>query len=471
MRFTLLLALSLLLLPAASSAQTFGGGGSVTPTGPDGPSAEQRAAIWQQLQATRARLTESGVLAPAARQGSAFQLPIAAGDGVDDPGVFAISNFVDLDPTGPDNLLDYTCGARTYDTDSGYDHAGIDYFTWPFGWTKMDTDAVYAVAAADGVIIGKNDGNPDRSCTLNGSNWNAVYLQHADGSTTWYGHLKRNSLLDKPVGASVAAGERLGVIGSSGNSTGPHLHFEVYDSAGSVVEPTAGACNPNVSASWWADQEPYYVPGVSALYTHSAAPQFPQCPSTTEVTNRQDTFRPGDRVFTAAYYRDQLQGQQTEYRVRRPDGTVARQWSHSSSAPHYSASYWYWTLDLPATAAEGLWSFEASFEGETTARAFRVQLPTASESGPSADRHLGLPTPNPFGAQTTLALSVGTAQHVRATATDALGREVAVLYDGPVRAGEVQTLTLDAQGLAPGLYQIWVEGETFREVRRATRVR
>src|SRR5688500_18628741 len=45
-----------------------------------------------------------------------------------------VSNFVDLNSAYPDQLLDYNSGTRTYDTESGYNHRGIDYFVWPFPW-------------------------------------------------------------------------------------------------------------------------------------------------------------------------------------------------------------------------------------------------------------------------------------------------------------------------------------------------
>ena len=129
-------------------------------------------------------------------------------------------------------LQDWNCGDRTYDTNGGYNHQGIDIFTWPFSFNQMDNNHAIAVAAADGIIILKTNGNFDRSCTLNGNTWNAVYIQHSDGSQSWYGHLKNGSLTTKNVGDFIASGEYVGVVGSSGNSTGPHLHFEVYNNLG-----------------------------------------------------------------------------------------------------------------------------------------------------------------------------------------------------------------------------------------------
>lgn len=56
---------------------------------------------------------------------------------------------------------------------------------------------------------------------------NQLVLQHEDGTFTRYGHLSKFSPAAKP-GTKVAAGEVIGFAGSTGKSTGPHLHFEIY---------------------------------------------------------------------------------------------------------------------------------------------------------------------------------------------------------------------------------------------------
>jgi murein DD-endopeptidase MepM/ murein hydrolase activator NlpD len=52
---------------------------------------------------------------------------------------------------------------------------------------------------------------------------NLVVIQHRLGYTTWYAHL---SQISTSVGRSVTGGDRIGRVGSTGFSTGPHLHFE-----------------------------------------------------------------------------------------------------------------------------------------------------------------------------------------------------------------------------------------------------
>lgn len=51
-----------------------------------------------------------------------------------------------------------------------------------------------------------------------------IEIRHPNGMTTLYGHLSR---LDVASGDRVAGGQRIGLVGSTGRSTGPHLHFEV----------------------------------------------------------------------------------------------------------------------------------------------------------------------------------------------------------------------------------------------------
>ena len=52
-----------------------------------------------------------------------------------------------------------------------------------------------------------------------------VYIQHADGSITVYGHINAFFVT---AGQQVAAGQRIAEVGNRGQSTGPHLHFEVH---------------------------------------------------------------------------------------------------------------------------------------------------------------------------------------------------------------------------------------------------
>lgn len=230
-----------------------------------------------------------------------FSWPIRKKAGLTDPGFYGISNYIDRNPAYPNLIQDYNCGTRSYDMASGYNHKGTDIFSHPFSWYKMDSNQVEIIAAAAGTIIGKSDGNFDRSCSFGSSDWNAVYIQHADGSVAWYGHMKKGSVTSKAIGQTVAVGEFLGVMGSSGSSTGPHLHFEVYNSSNVLVDPWNGPCNS--APSWWASQQPYYNSTVNKIMTCNRPPDYYSCP-TIERPNESKNFCFGDTVYLLAFYRD-----------------------------------------------------------------------------------------------------------------------------------------------------------------------
>jgi murein DD-endopeptidase MepM/ murein hydrolase activator NlpD len=66
-----------------------------------------------------------------------------------------------------------------------------------------------------------------------GAYGNKIVVRHWDGTETWYAHLSR---IVKRSG-TVAPGDLIGAVGSTGNSTGPHLHLEVHPSGSSAVDP------------------------------------------------------------------------------------------------------------------------------------------------------------------------------------------------------------------------------------------
>jgi murein DD-endopeptidase MepM/ murein hydrolase activator NlpD len=298
----------------------------------------------------------------------AFAFPLKKAENLTWNNFYGISGFVDQN--SDNEVMDYNCGLRTYDG-----HNGVDYFTWPFQWYLVENDLVHIVAAADGIIIGKEDGNSSYSCDWNGNqNWNAVYLRHNDGSVTWYGHMKKNSLTGKAIGSQVKQGEYLGVVGSSGRSSGPHLHFEVYKSQPftrfNLIEPHSGSCNTLNNDSWWESQESYQYPVLNTILTHNNVIEF-GCPTELEKTYFKNEFKPGEKVYFSRFYKDQKKGSTSFQKVYKPDNTLWRQWQHTFT-DDFNASWWFNTQTLPANAEIGEWKYEATYEGSYMQHTFRV---------------------------------------------------------------------------------------------------
>jgi murein DD-endopeptidase MepM/ murein hydrolase activator NlpD len=297
--------------------------------------------------------------------------PLQLVPGHPDPGARTVLNYVDHDPGYPGLILDYNCGNRTYDQANGYNHQGTDITAFPFPWRKMDNDEAIVVAAATGIIVAKLDGQYDRSCALADQPWNAVYVMHPDGSIAWYGHLKSGSLTSSQEGDWVPAGQFLGVMGSSGDSTGPHLHFELYDASGVLIDPFAGACNNFNAISWWAEQRPYNEPAIDLVMTGDAGIEFLPCPSE-DVEHRSGYFQPGQTVYLTAFFTDQRSADVAVFSVYAPDGSLFAATTIPSDADYYAASYWETSVILPTNAASGTWRFEVKFAGQTQATTFQV---------------------------------------------------------------------------------------------------
>ncbi len=114
--------------------------------------------------------------------------------------------------------------------------------TSPYGWRVHPISGVWRLHT--GIDFGARSGTPIYACrggTVVRASWyggygNAIIIDHGGGMQTLYGH---QSGFAVGYGARVVAGQHIGYVGSTGNSTGPHLHFEVYIN-GSTVDPARG---------------------------------------------------------------------------------------------------------------------------------------------------------------------------------------------------------------------------------------
>lgn len=192
-------------------------------------------------------------------------------------------------PDIDDDGLGYDC------SDAGYPgHEGTDIGVT---WDQMD-EGVAVRAAADGTVFFASDGKFDRcpddaepdcqrppdfvagdttgtnvctelgpycgtgtgSCFWCFAGGNVIVVLHDDVPgvfATRYDHLKNGSVLVSP-GDTVSRGQIIAEVGSAGNSTGPHLHFEVWGTGYyELADPWVGECGPNLGPTLWAHDPPW----------------------------------------------------------------------------------------------------------------------------------------------------------------------------------------------------------------------
>ena len=154
-----------------------------------------------------------------------LQIPVSGIEGVD----WVVGQYFDHDPSAVKR--DYRGGSIIV-LDG---HDGIDFNVPNFLWMDNEELYVFALAAADGRVVDIHDGEFDRNVSYGGQA-NYVIVEHANAFKTKYYHLKKDSVAVS-LGQDVLAGQRLGIVGSSGYSRSPHLHFEVVNPNGSSVDP------------------------------------------------------------------------------------------------------------------------------------------------------------------------------------------------------------------------------------------
>jgi murein DD-endopeptidase MepM/ murein hydrolase activator NlpD len=301
-----------------------------------------------------------------------FLLPLRRGLSNMNPGIFTIAGFVDHDDVMGGSLLDWNCGGRTYDTED-FNHPGTDYNSAHFPWLTMANDGLVVVAAADGTIIQIHDGEPDQQCAFDDradANW--VALRHDDGTITIYAHMKNGSMTPRNIGHRVEEGDYLGVMGSSGFSSGVHLHFEVQDTFNNLYDPYAGACNALNVDSFWEEQESYHEKEVLSVSTHSALPEYPPCPQQ-EVPHYQDVFSPDDDIYLSVNMRDFEGTDSVDLVVRDSSGAVVLETTFSDGSVEFRSNLSLtWGPVGGNPTAEDKYSYTATYAGQTETHEFYV---------------------------------------------------------------------------------------------------
>ncbi len=324
---------------------------------------------------------------------TSFIWPLKTANGLNDCSYYYIGNYLDQDATSP-GIKDWNCGSVTYDG-----HQGTDICTYPYPFDKMDNNQVEIIAAASGTIINRVDGNFDKNCDWSNGNANYITIQHADGSVAMYWHMKMNSLTTKQIGQTVVAGEYLGIVGSSGASSAPHLHFEVLSgiTINTLNDAYSGPCNTLNANSWWAVQKPYTEPAIIQASVHPVLAILPVCPAT-ETPNEDSCFTGGASAKFYIFMRNETIGLVQSMRIVNPNGTTFSSWTHTSTS-NYFASYRIFTQTLPTTT--GTYTYEAIYNGIICTKSFKINC----NSSGILENNIALTisvSPNPFCSSTIL---------------------------------------------------------------------
>jgi hypothetical protein len=169
--------------------------------------------------------------AASAADGPRFDLPVDCEIGTE----CMVQNYVDEDPGA--GSQDFTCGRLTYDGHKGTDIRIPSLASMAAG--------VAVVAAAPGTVLRLRDGMRDvnvrdigQAAIADREAGNSVIIDHGGGWHTQYGHMREGSIAVNQ-GDKVVSGQKLGLIGLSGNTEFPHVHFEVrYKDR--IVDPYMG---------------------------------------------------------------------------------------------------------------------------------------------------------------------------------------------------------------------------------------
>ena len=143
----------------------------------------------------------------------------------------------------------------------GKTHSGIDIAA------KTGTTII---APADGLVLEAGMGQGDKK------NWgNLIVIDHGDGLVTRYAHLDSVAVKARQ---SIKAGEEIGKVGSTGRSTGPHLHFEVIVD-GEAVDPSDYVKSYRKAEKVKkakVQKSPAHTPSQARKFAHSKDGEFPE---------------------------------------------------------------------------------------------------------------------------------------------------------------------------------------------------
>ncbi len=348
---------------------------------------------------------------------------------------YYLVNYVDW---SFDSIQDHQCGHKTYDG-----HQGTDFTLRNFA--QMDA-GVEVYAAKAGIVTYLVDTLFDRNKTaVAGGLGNYVAIRHFNDFYTYYGHLKKGSVTVE-VGDTVTAGQKIGEVGSSGYTSDPHLHFEVWYDSLYYWDPFSGPCgNPG---SLWLDTLSYI--DEFGLIDHDFTNFEPSLDTLKERLPGQAVFSSADPLvsFWMQGY-GVFPGDISTVKWFDPSGNLWFQFDYEHNYEWWY--YYFWTyINTPPADKAGLWTAQYLVNN-----ALKIE-DTFTVTGASA-----LSEPKDIleakvfqNAEGDLVLQW--AQHVpfddQLAIVDIMGVQV---YSGQVSSSG-QTVTLPtAQKLSPGVYVLY----------------
>jgi murein DD-endopeptidase MepM/ murein hydrolase activator NlpD len=276
---------------------------------------------------------------------SKLLLPLGGGPFRD----WTIVNYVDVNPlAGKSN--DFSGGPDTTDGSTGHDYVLPTFAAQDAG--------VPVFAAAAGTVTNVVDGNYDRQTTLqNNVTDNEVDLDIGNGWTLQYLHFAANTITVS-VGDQVTAGQVLGLVGSSGNSTRSQVHFQLEHN-GDVVEEEYDP------TTYWAAPLRYQdtVNTITDLGFTGTDP-FTFLP---ERPPEIDSFRQAPNEAVWVWFSGNMRsGDRMDVKWSRPDGTVFSDFQFTSQQNR--GGYQKASINLPSSPDLGAWQVAVTDNGTLLAQ-------------------------------------------------------------------------------------------------------
>ncbi len=248
-----------------------------------------------------------------------------------------IQQYFDRDPDAGE-VQDFSCGTLANDG-----HGGTD-----FAVPTLEAVAagVTVVAAAPGTVLGARDGMADVSSLAENAPdlagrdcGNGVMIDHGDGWTTQYCHLRQGSVVVE-TGQRVAMGTPLGLVGMSGRASFPHLHLTLRQGTEKVdpfAPDAAVACalpgaapadaaptiaSPGGRTSLWLEAPPYVPGGLIAVGLTSEVPSIEEVRAGLRTASVTPPKTPAMVIW--AYSFAGAPGDEIEIIFEGPEGEIGR---------------------------------------------------------------------------------------------------------------------------------------------------